>query len=203
MLFVKTPLFIQKLFPSILFKKETTLKQVYLTFDDGPTKEFTHWILKLLDSLNIRATFFCVGVNAEKNPNIISDILERGHRIGNHTYSHKNAFFSSTQSYFNDIIKCKEVLPETDLFRPPYGKLFPWQILKIQKYFKIIMWDVLSYDFKKNISTEKLKENVLDNLENGSIIVFHDNLKSEEILKECLQDILVTIKEKGYTFSTL
>lgn len=203
MLFVKTPLFIQKLFPSILFKKETTLKQVYLTFDDGPTKEFTHWILKLLGSLNIRATFFCVGVNAEKNPNIISDILERGHRIGNHTYSHKNAFFSSTQSYFNDIIKCKEVLPETDLFRPPYGKLLPWQILKIQKYFKIIMWDVLSYDFKKNISTEKLKENVLDNLENGSIIVFHNNIKSEEILKECLEDILVKIKEKGFTFSTL
>ena len=203
MLFVKTPLFIQKLFPSILFRKETTLKQVYLTFDDGPTKEFTHWILKLLGSLNIKASFFCVGENAEQNPNIISDILERGHRIGNHTYSHKNAFFSSTQSYFNDIIKCKEVLPETDLFRPPYGKLFPWQILKIQKYFKIIMWDVLSYDFKKNISTEKLKENVLDNLENGSIIVFHNNIKSEEILKECLEDILVKIKEKGFTFSTL
>lgn len=203
MLFVKTPLFIQKLFPSILFKKETTLKQVYLTFDDGPTEGFTHWVLKLLGSLNIKATFFCIGENAEQNPNIISDILERGHRIGNHTYSHKNAFFSSTQSYFNDIIKCKEVLPETDLFRPPYGKLLPWQILKIQKYFKIIMWDVLSYDFKKNISTEKLKENVLDNLENGSIIVFHNNIKSEEILKECLEDILVKIKEKGFTFSTL
>ena len=203
MLFVKTPLFIQKLFPSILFRKETTLKQVYLTFDDGPTEGLTHWILKLLGILNIKATFFCVGENAEQNPNIISDVLERGHRIGNHTYSHKNAFFSSTKSYFNDIEKCKDVLPKTDLFRPPYGKLFPWQILKIQKYFKIVMWDVSSYDFKKNISAEKLKENVLDNLENGSIIVFHDNIKSEEILKECLEDILVKIKEKGYTFSTL
>ena len=203
MLFVKTPLFIQKLFPSILFRKETTLKQVYLTFDDGPTKEFTHWILKLLGSLNIKASFFCVGENAEQNPNIISDILERGHRIGNHTYSHKNAFFSSSKSYFNDIEKCKDVLPETDLFRPPYGKLFPWQILKIQKHYKIVMWDILSYDFRKNITTDKLQKNVLNNLENGSIIVFHDNIQSEEILKECLEDILVKIKEKGYTFSTL
>ncbi len=203
MLFVKTPLFIQNFFPSILFRKKTKLKKVYLTFDDGPTEGFTHWILKLLGSLNIKATFFCIGENAEQNPNIISDILERGHRIGNHTYSHKNAFFSSTKSYFNDIEKCEGILPETKLFRPPYGKLFPWQILKIQKYFKIVMWEVLSYDFKKNISAEKLKKNVLNNLENGSIIVFHDSIKSEEILKECLEDILVKIKEKGYTFSTL
>lgn len=203
MLFVKTPQFIQKFSSSILFRKKTDLKQVYLTFDDGPTEEFTHWILKLLGSLNIKATFFCIGENAEQNPYIMSDILERGHIIGNHTYSHKNAFFSSTKSYFKDIEKCKAVIPKTDLFRPPYGKLFPSQILKIQKHFKIVMWDILSYDFKKNISPEKLKQNVLENLENGSIIVFHDSVKSEEILKECLEDILVKIKENGYTFSTL
>ena len=203
MLFVKTPLFIQNFFSSILFRKKTTLKQVFLTFDDGPTEVFTHWILKLLGNLNIKATFFCVGKHAQQNPNIISDILKRGHRIGNHTYSHKNAFFSSTKSYLNDIEKCNDLLGKTDLFRPPYGKILPWQILTIQKYFKIVMWDVLSYDFKKNISAEKLQSNVLNNLENGSIIVFHDNIKSEKILKECLQDILVKIKEKGYTFSTL
>ena len=179
MLFVKTPLFIQNFFSSILFRKKTTLKQVFLTFDDGPTEVFTHWILKLLGNLNIKATFFCVGKHAQQNPNIISDILKRGHRIGNHTYSHKNAFFSSTKSYLNDIEKCNDVLAKTDLFRPPYGKILPWQILTIQKYFKIVMWDVLSYDFKKNISAEKLQSNVLDNLENGSIIVFHDNIKSE------------------------
>ena len=203
MLFVKTPLFIQKLFPSILFRKETTLKQVYLTFDDGPTEGFTHWILKLLGSLNIRATFFCVGKNAEHNPHIISDILKEGHKIANHTYSHKNAFLSSTKSYLKDIEKCKNVLRETDLFRPPYGKLYPWQILKIQKHYKIVMWDILSYDFQKNITTDRLQKNVLDNLENGSIIVFHDNIKSEKILKKCLEDTLVKIKEKGYAFSTL
>lgn len=203
MLVVKTPPFIQKLFPSILFRKETTLKQVYLTFDDGPTEEFTHWILKLLGSLNIRATFFCVGENAEHNPNIISDILKEGHKIANHTYSHKNAFLSSTESYLKDIERCKNVLPKTDLFRPPYGKLYPWQILKIQKHYKIVMWDILSYDFRKNITTDRLQKNVLDNLENGSIIVFHDNIKSEKILKKCLEDTLVKIKEKGYSFSTL
>ena len=181
---VKTPALIRKLFPSIYWKKNTSFQDIYLTFDDGPSSKLTPWLLDLLDSLCIKATFFCVGKNCEKYPSLVSEIIHRGHGIGNHTYSHKNGFLSTTVSYLEDIEKCRNVLPPTSLFRPPYGNIYPWQIRKISKNYQIIMWDVLSYDYKKNITPKKLKWNVLSKLQNGSIIVFHDNKESEKILKK-------------------
>tara|TARA_B000000475_G_C15917385_1_gene415131 strand:- start:266 stop:898 length:633 start_codon:yes stop_codon:yes gene_type:complete len=198
---VKTPKFVQLLYPSLVWKKENSKKEIYLTFDDSPTPEFTLWILNLLSNLNINATFFCVGESSEKHPDIIDEILNNGHQIGNHTYSHKNGFLCFNKWYLQDIEKCKNVLPNTNLFRPPFGKIYPWQISKIKEKYKIIMWDVLSYDFTKNISDKKLKSNVLNNVEDGSIIVFHDNKKSEKILKESLEEILINLKEKGFVFS--
>jgi len=200
---VKTPKFIQYLFSNVVWKNNNNTKEIYITFDDSPTPKFTYWILNLLSRLNIKATFFCVGKESEKLPEIISDITNEGHSIGNHTYSHKYALFSSTKKYLKDIEKCKSVLPRTTLFRPPYGKIYPWQIKKIKQHYKIIMWDVLSYDFKKKISSERLKQNVFNNIENGSIIVFHDNKKSEKILKECLEEILIQLIKEEYKFSTL
>jgi len=201
--FVKTPNFIKWILPNLIWDIPNKKKEIYLSFDDSPTPEFTYWILNLLSSLNIKATFFCVGDTSEKYPEIIADIIKDGHQIGNHTHTHINACYTSTKSYLNEIEKCSKVLPKTNLFRPPYGKMYPWQISEIREKYKIVMWDVLSNDFKKNISSHQIKTNVLNNVKNGSIIVFHDNKKSEEILKENLQEILLKLKEKGFVFSLI
>ena len=198
---VKPPFFVRKIFPSLVWNLPNNKKKIYLTFDDSPTPNFTNWILDLLSSLNIKATFFCVGESVKNHPKVITEMISQGHEIGNHSYSHKNAWFTSTNKYITDIEKCKSVLPKTSLFRPPYGKLTPNQIQKLNQKYKIIMWDVLSYDFGKNISSKKIKSNVLNNVEDGSIIVFHDNKKSEKILKESLEEILINLKEKGFVFS--
>jgi peptidoglycan/xylan/chitin deacetylase (PgdA/CDA1 family) len=200
---VKTPKFVQLLFPSLVWSQANSKKEIYLTFDDSPTPKFTLWILNLLSSLSIKATFFCIGEFAEKYPEIIDTILNNGHQIGNHTYSHENGFLSSNKTYLQDIEKCKNVLPNTNLFRPPFGKIYPWQINKIKEKYKIIMWDVLSYDFTKNISDKKLKKNILKNTESGSIIVFHDNKKSEKILKGNLEEILKTLLRRGFKFGII
>jgi len=200
---VKTPKFVQSLYPSLVWKKKNTEKEIYLTFDDSPTPKFTCWILELLSSLNIKATFFCIGESSEKYPEIIDEILNNGHQIGNHTYSHKNGLLCSNKTYLQDIEKCKNVLPNTNLFRPPFGKICPWQISKIKEKYRIIMWDVLSYDFTENISAKKLKRNILKNMGSGSIIVFHDNKKSEKILKENLEEILKTLLKTGFKFGTI
>lgn len=191
------------MFPSLKWRVETNKKEVFVSFDDGPTAEFTYWILNVLSSLKIKATFFCVGKSAKKYPEIINEIKQKGHSIGNHGFSHTNGWFSSTNSYIEDIKKCSSVLPKTNLFRPPYGKIYPWQIREVKKKYNIIMWDILSYDFKNSIKSNILQKNILDNIENGSIIVFHDNKKSEDILKKNLEEILKKISEKGYVFSTL
>ena len=203
MQFVKTPNFIKWILPNLIWDIPNKKKEIYLSFDDSPTPEFTYWILNLLSSLNIKATFFCVGDTSEKYPEIIADIIKDGHQIGNHTHTHINACYTSKKSYLDEIEKCSKVLPKTNLFRPPYGKMYPWQISEIREKYKIVMWDVLSNDFKKNISSHQIKTNVLNNVKNGSIIVFHDNKNSEEILKENLQEILLKLKEKGFVFSLI
>jgi peptidoglycan/xylan/chitin deacetylase (PgdA/CDA1 family) len=197
--FVKTPNFIKRVFPNLIWDIPNNKKKIYLSFDDSPTPEFTYWILNLLSSLNIKATFFCVGETSERYPEIIDRIINEGHKIGNHTYSHLN----KVESYISDIERCRKVLSETNLFRPPYGKIYPCQIRKIQEKYKIIMWDILSYDFERNINSSKLKSNVLNNVKSGSIIVFHDNKNSEEILKENLKDILLKLQEKGFVFGLI
>ena len=199
---VRTPLIIQNLFSKLVWKIETKKKEVFLTFDDSPTCDFTYWILNLLSKFKIKATFFCIGESSQRFPEIIESILKEGHQIGNHSYSHKNGWITKSKKYISDINKCKDILPNTNLFRPPYGKIYPWQIKKLKDY-KIIMWDVLSYDFNTKITASNLKKNVLDNVQNGSIIVFHDNKRSEKILKENLEKILKALIKKGYSFSTI
>ena len=203
MFFAKTPKVIQRLFSSLIWKIKSDKKEVFITFDDGPTPEITQWILNLLNSLDIKSTFFCIGEKAKRHPNIISEILKKGHSIGNHTFSHKNGWFLTLDSYVKEIEKCSNFVNKTNLFRPPYGKIYPWQIKKITQNYKIIMWDILSFDFKKNQTSEKFQNNVLDNIERGSIIVFHDNKLSEKILKDNLEDVLRKIRKKGFSFSTL
>ena len=198
----KTPKLFQALFPTLVWKNATNEKKVWLTFDDGPTAEITPFVLDTLLFYNIKATFFCLGKQMVKHPEILQRITAEGHSIGNHSYSHPNGFTTCTKKYLKDIEKWKQIIPETKLFRPPFGKIFPWQIAKLKKEYKIIMWDVLAWDFKKNTSKEKCYSNVVSNVENGSIIVLHDNENAYKNLQYALPKIIETLKERGFAFST-
>ena len=199
-MFVKTIAFFRFLYPSLIWKKKGA-KKIWLTFDDGPTPEVTEFILSVLKSEKILATFFLVGKDILKNQLIYQKIKADGHTIGNHTNSHLNGWKTSSKKYIQDIEKCQELMKENVLFRPPYGKMTSKQILNLKKKYKLILWDILSYDFKEKNPT-KLKSNVLDNISDGSIVVFHNNTKSYKLLKETLRDIIIELKGMGYSFSS-
>ena len=200
-MFVKTPQFIQTFFSDIIWKKRSSKKEVWLTFDDGPDETITVFLLELLAKLQVRATFFLVGQQIQKFPELVKKITEEGHVIGNHTFTHRNGWLTSNKKYYLDIDKAQKLM-HTQIFRPPYGKLGPLQLRKIKKKFKVIMWDVFSWDFKQDIKSETIYSNVIDNIENGSIIVFHNNMKSYKNLKGILEKILVKLIKDGYSFST-
>ena len=199
---LNTPEFLKYFFPSLVWRKETSKKKIWLTFDDGPSEETTPFILNILKKENIKATFFLIGKKIEKHPHLFKQIILDGHIIGNHSYSHQNGWLCTTSSYLNDIQKCQKLMPQNYLFRPPYGKISPFQIRKIKKRYKIILWDVLSWDFLQNTTTKKIQENVLQNTKAGSIIVFHNNQKSLKNLKPILQETIHKLKTKGFLFST-
>ena len=197
----KTPKIFQAIFPSLVWKNATTEKKVWLTFDDGPTAEVTPFVLDTLKENNVKATFFCLGKQIEKHPEIFQRIKAEGHDIGNHSFSHTNGFTTCTKKYLKDIEKCQNIIPETKLFRPPFGNIYPWQISKLKKDFKIIMWDVVGWDFDKNTSKEKCFLNVVNNVGSGSIILLHDNEKAQENLQYALPKIIEALKERRFAFS--
>ena len=197
----KMPIILPQLFPSLIWKKSTIEKKVWLTFDDGPTPKITPFVLDTLQNFNVKATFFCLGEQIEKHPEILKRITAEGHSIGNHSYSHPNGFTTCTKKYLEDVKKCQQIIPETKLFRPPFGNIYPWQISKLKKEYKIIMWDVVGWDFDKNTSKEKCFLNVVNNVGSGSIILLHDNEKAQENLQYALPKIIETLKERGFAFS--
>ena len=200
-MFVKTPSLTKYLFPSLVWKKNTDQKKIWITFDDGPNEKVTPYLLNVLEKFDIKATFFIIGNQAKKYPELVKLIINNGHKIGNHSFSHLNGFSANNNKYLEDIEQAKKYI-DSDIFRPPYGKITPFQIKKLKKDFKIIMWDIMSWDFKENIYPNKIYKNVIDNVENGSIILFHNNLKSYNNLKNSLEIILEKLKDKGYQFST-
>ena len=197
----KTPKLFQALFPTLIWENATNEKKVWLTFDDGPNAEITPFVLDTLLFYNIKATFFCLGKQMVKHPEILQRITAEGHSIGNHSYSHPNGFTTCTKKYLKDIEKWKQIIPGTKLFRPPFGNIYPWQIGKLKKEYKIIMWDVMSLDFDKNTSKEKCFFNVVNNVGSGSIILLHDNEKAQVSLQYALPKIIESLKERGFTFS--
>ena len=211
-MFTKVPNFIQRVFPNIIWKKITDEKKIWLTFDDGPEKEVTEFILETLKKLNIKASFFLIGKNIQEFPEITKEIIKKGHIIGNHSFSHLNGFKSKNEEYIYDIELGQKLINEKlvemgitnkiKIFRPPFGRILPQQIKRLKENYKIVMWDIFSWDFKKNISPEKIYNNVIDNVVEGSILVFHNNKKSLNNLKLVLEDTLVKLKEKGFVFST-
>ncbi|MDO9261559.1 MAG: polysaccharide deacetylase family protein [Flavobacteriaceae bacterium] len=202
---VKTPNLIKTIFKDLVWSFSNLDKKLYLTFDDGPTPEITNFILAELKKMNAKATFFCVGENVKKYPAIFQQIIDDGHSVGNHTFNHLNGWKTSTAVYLKNIeVSEKYFEGNSKLFRPPYGKITLSQVKKLRtKGYQIIMWDVLSGDFNKSISPEKVMNNVLNNTQNGSIIVFHDHQKAHKNLAYCLPKILDYYSNLGFTFEKI
>ena len=198
MYLVKTPRLIQNLFPNFKWSIPVSEKKVFLTFDDGPIPEVTPWVLDLLKEYNFKASFFCVGDNVLKHPEIYDRILDEGHTIGNHTYNHLNGWTTENIKYFHNIRRCAHLV-NSDLFRPPYGRIKPKQAQFIQRHYDIIMWSLLSGDFDPALSKEMCLQNVVSNIQPGAIIVFHDSLKAFEKLKYVLPKTLENLKLMGFT----
>ena len=196
MYIIKTPKVIRKLFPNYLWNKSRKKPYVYFTFDDGPIPKVTPWVLDTLKSYNMHGTFFCVGDNVRKHSKIYNRLIAEGHSIGNHSYSHKSGWGSDVEKYLDDVELCSSFV-QSDLYRPPYGRLKPLQAKAIRDQYQIVMWDVLSGDFDQNITTEQCYQNVIQNLKPGSIIVFHDNIKSFVTLKEVLPRVMEYCQSRG------
>ncbi|MEC3905832.1 polysaccharide deacetylase family protein [Tamlana sp. 2201CG12-4] len=215
---VKTPVVVKKMFPNYIWDIATTENVIYLTFDDGPTPEITNWTLNVLEAYKAKATFFCIGKNIEKHPDIFQNILNNGHAIGNHTQNHIKGWKTKTKDYLKNIELCeyalKSRLPDssaishqtlaTSLFRPPYGQITPKQGKKlIALGYKIIMWDVLSFDWDTKVDEETCLNNVIEKAYSGSIVVFHDSVKASKNMQYALPKILEYFSNKGYTFKAL
>lgn len=199
-----TPLIIRcpRYFRKCLKRIDNKSKILYLTFDDGPTPKITEEVLNILEKYNAKASFFCLGKNAETYPNIIQKIYNTGHVIGNHTYSHANAIKVSNKKWFENVLK-KSPVSEAKYFRPPYGHLLPWNYYKLNKYYKIVFWDVLTYDFRKDISITTIENIINKKVRNGSIIVFHDSNKAAPKMIPALIYTLELFTKKGYKFDHL
>jgi len=207
---IKVPKIIKLLFFNQIWNIPNSENTIYLTFDDGPTPEITERVLEILDKHHIKATFFCIGNNVRKHPEIVQKILSKQHSVGNHTYSHLKGWKTPTKTYISNSEACEIKLNSlfkirnSKLFRPPYGKITPWQSYKLRKLgYKIIMWDVLSKDYDASISAEKCYENVIQNVSSGSIIVFHDSNKAKENVLNSLEKTIETLKSKGFKFEKI
>lgn len=199
---VKIPVFVTNLFPSVLWKGDSKNKVVYLTFDDGPTPDVTSQVLSILSAYKAKATFFCLGNRVEKFPELYQSLLDNGHQLGNHTFSHFLGVNTNNKEYFQDIEKAGEFI-DSKLFRPPYGKMKLSQYWYLKSKFKIVLWDVIPGDYKKDMTAEKLINNVVNNVSPGSIVVLHDSEKCAKVLLEALPVILKELSGYGYEFQSI
>lgn len=202
MYLVKTPKLIQALMPGYLWHVPTVEQVLYLTFDDGPIPEVTPWVLDTLRGHGARATFFCVGQNVERYPDVFRRVLAEGHSVGNHTFNHLNGWHTENRTYFHNIRHCARLV-ESNLFRPPYGRLLPSQRAFLERHYRIVMWDVLSGDFDPELSAEQCFDNIRSHTQSGSIIVLHDSLKTESKLHGVLPRLLDHFSELGFRFEAL
>jgi len=217
MYLIKSPLLLKWYYPSLLWNKSRTEKVIYLTFDDGPIPNVTDFVLKTLKAFNAKATFFCIGDNIVKHPEVYAHVINDGHAVGNHTFNHLKGWKTDDETYIENTLMCQQ-LTRTNLFRPPYGRIKKSQIRSLKSLvldrsesrlstsstgLQIVMWDVLSGDFDINLSPEKCYQNVIKHTENGSIVVFHDSLKAFDRLEYTLPRALKYFSDKGFTFSSL
>lgn len=191
----------QCLYPYGVFR---TGKAVYLTFDDGPIPEVTPKVLAILAQYKVKATFFMVGENVDKHPEVYEQVVKAGHRIGNHTYNHIKGWHCTTATYLGNVEQCQERIGDTNLFRPPYGKA-TWlqrRMLHLMGY-KLIYWDILTRDYDKHVTPEQMLRLIQRETREGSIINFHDSLKSNERMLEVLPKAIEWLQKEGYELATL
>ncbi|MDF3077352.1 MAG: polysaccharide deacetylase [Sphingobacteriaceae bacterium] len=202
MYLVKTPFWLRWLYPGLVWHKERSQKLIYLTFDDGPIPVVTPFVLKTLKAFNAKATFFCIGDNVQKHPDIYEQVLADGHRVGNHTFNHLKGWDTLDTEYLENVAKCAELV-NSNLFRPPYGRAKKSQYSILNTRYSSVMWDVLSGDFDTSLKPEKCLKNVTRHTENGSIVVFHDSVKAFERLEYTLPRALEAWRTEGFQFGIL
>lgn len=192
------------LFPNTLWRLPVGQRRIALTFDDGPVPEQTPWVLDLLDRYGIKATFFCVGDNVRKYPQLFEQIKLRGHSVGNHTFNHLQLLRSSWNRYASNVALCTEVEGGTQLFRPPHGQMSPWRAKQLAKQFRrMVLWDVMPMDYSRRLTPEQVFANVKRHVRDGSIIVFHDSIKAGERMRFALQSTIQMMLEQGYSFARI
>lgn len=209
----KTPIVAKKMFPNYTWNIHTKEKELFLTFDDGPTPNITKWTLDQLKAYDAKATFFCIGNNIEKHPDIFKEIIDHGHAIGNHTQHHVKGWKTPTKDYIEEVLTMESTMePYSELFndqnqklfRPPYGQIRPKQGRQLLELgYQIIMWDVLSFDWDQNITKEQCLHNVTSKSKPGSIIVFHDSLKASKNMMAILPKVLKQFSDMGFKFRAL
>lgn len=203
MLIERPPLLYRLLFPEAIWRiKRRRRNVVYLTFDDGPIPEVTPWVLDILDRYGIKATFFMVGDNVRRNPDLLDEVRRRGHSFGNHTMHHLQGMKVMTHRYLRDICEA-DALIDSPLFRPPHG-IMRWKQSKILRAkYNIIMYDLVSRDYSAHLTPQEVVRNVKRFARNGSIIVFHDSLKASANLREALPEAIEWLLAQGYEFEPI
>jgi peptidoglycan/xylan/chitin deacetylase (PgdA/CDA1 family) len=205
MYLVKTPWLLKKLYPQLTWHVNSASRCVYLTFDDGPIPIVTPFVLNILKQYNAKATFFCIGDNVRKYPEIFEHVKNEGHAIGNHTYNHLKGWNTDDQTYLNNFLQADKLL-NTNLFRPPYGRMKRSQVRLLKEVkpgLDIIMWSVLSGDFDIGLKPEECLNNILKNTGNGDIVLFHDSLKARERMEYALPRAMEYWSKKGFEFKSL
>jgi peptidoglycan/xylan/chitin deacetylase (PgdA/CDA1 family) len=201
MYFIKTPWYLKSVYPSLVWDMPKG-NRMYLTFDDGPVPGVTDAILDILRSFQAKATFFCIGDNVRKHPELFQRIIDEGHRVGNHTFHHRNGWKTETAVYVDDVQACDQLVGSV-LFRPPYGRIGFQQIQELKKRYAIIMWDVLSGDFDTELTAEDCIEHVKQHASDGSIVVFHDSEKASARVIPALPAVLQHFASSGFQFDPL
>jgi len=196
---MRAPGILKLIFPDFVWRYNSDDKKVYLTFDDGPIPESTLWTLDLLREMNVKATFFCVGENVKKYPDLYRRIVEEGHAVGNHTHNHLKGWKTNTQKYVENVILASEFV-DSKLFRPPYGLIKRSQAKYLSSDYKIIMWDILSGDYRQDISPERCYRDVLNKIRSGSILLFHNHVKSEKNMRYTIPRLIDELHTQGYEF---
>ena len=197
-MYIEPPKIVKRLFPDLIwsFSQQEVDGKVFITFDDGPTPEITPWILDTLSKFDAKATFFCLGKNVEQYPELFQMILEGGHAVGNHTYSHQKGWEMRTGRYVEDVDLADNFI-HSNLFRPPYGRIKPAQARRLSERYKLIMWDVLSRDYSQLVSPRSCLNNVVKHVKSGSIVLFHDSRKAYRNLSYTLPRTLGFLRSKG------
>jgi peptidoglycan/xylan/chitin deacetylase (PgdA/CDA1 family) len=199
-----SPFWLKALYPRYIWHIPVSEKKIFLTFDDGPIPDITEFVLEELAKFNAKATFFCIGDNVRKHPDVFAKLAQQGHSIGNHTFNHMNGWKTQDDLYLDNISKCDVQLNmQTSLFRPPYGRISRAQARLLPADRKIVMWDVLSGDFSADLTSETCLRKSIKHTRPGSIILFHDSIKASKNMQFALPGFLSHFAEKGFEFAAI